>query len=70
VYVDEAGMDQRDDYGYGWGEAGQRFDALRSGRRGGRINMIAAYCERQLQPPFTVEGSCNRTVFETWLETC
>jgi transposase len=20
--------------------------------------------------PFTVEGSCNRTVFEIWLETC
>lgn len=70
VYVDEAGMDQRDDYGYGWCEAGQRFEALKSGRRGGRINMIAAYCERQLQAPFTVEGSCNRTVFETWLETC
>ncbi len=78
VYVDEAGMDQRDDYGYGWCEAGQRFEAIKSGRRGGRINMIAAYCERQLQAPFTVEGSCTlrsryrkgRTVFETWLETC
>ena len=20
--------------------------------------------------PFTIEGSCNRVVFETWLETC
>ncbi len=20
--------------------------------------------------PFTVEGACNRTVFETWLESC
>ena len=70
VYVDEAGMEQRDDDGYGWCEAGQRFEAIKSGRRGGRINMIAAYCERQLHAPFTVEGSCNRTVFETWLETC
>jgi len=24
----------------------------------------------ELLAPFTVEGSCNRTVFETWLETC
>jgi transposase len=70
VYVDEAGMDAREDYGYGWCEVGQRFEALKSGRRTGRINMIAAYCEQQLQAPFTVEGSCNRTVFETWLETC
>jgi transposase len=32
--------------------------------------MIAAYCERRLTAPFTVEGACNRVVFETWLETC
>ena len=70
VYVDEAGMDQHDHYGYGWCEAGERFEAIKPGQRGGRINMIAAYCERQLQAPFTVEGACNRTVFETWLETC
>ena len=63
-------MDARDDYGYGWSESGVRFEALRSGRRGGRINMIGAYCELQLQAPFTIEGACNRTVFETWLETC
>jgi transposase len=30
--------------------------------------MIAAYCERQLKSAFTVEGACNRVVFETWLE--
>jgi transposase len=70
VYVDESGMDQREDYGYGWCEAGQRFEALKSGRRGGRINMIAAYCGCDLLAPFTVEGSCNRTIFETWIETC
>jgi len=68
--VDESGMDERDDYGYGWCERGKRFEALKSGRRGGRVNMIAAYCERQLAAPFTVEGACNRVVFETWLETC
>lgn len=36
----------------------------------GRVNMIAAYCEQQLSAAFTVEGACNRVVFETWLETC
>jgi len=70
VYVDESGMDERDDYGYGWCERGKRFEALRSGRRTGRVNMIAAYCEHQLSAPFTVTGACNRVVFETWLETC
>lgn len=28
VYIDEAGMDNREDYGYGWNEKGQRFHAL------------------------------------------
>jgi transposase len=32
--------------------------------------MIAAYCNRQLRAPFTIAGGCNRTVFETWIETC
>jgi transposase len=32
--------------------------------------MIAGYRGHHLIAPFTVEGACNRTVFETWLETC
>jgi DDE superfamily endonuclease len=70
VYADESGMDNRDEYAYGWNKSGQRLHALKSGRRQGRINMIAAYCDRQLIAPFTVEGACNRKVFETWIETC
>jgi len=41
-------MDERDDYGYGWCERGKRFEAFKSGQRAGRVNMIAAYCERRL----------------------
>ena len=63
-------MDQRDDYPYGYSFKGERLYALKSGRRSGRVNMIAAYCNGQLLAPFTIEGACNRTVFETWLETC
>jgi hypothetical protein len=65
VYADEAGMDNRDDYGYGWNKRGERFHALKVGQRQGRVNMIAAYCNRQLFAPFTIVGACNRTVFET-----
>lgn len=63
-------MDERDNYGYGYSPVGKRFYDLKSGRRQGRINMIAGYRDGQLIAPFTVEGACNRTVFETWLETC
>ena len=63
-------MDNRDEYGYGWNQQGERFHALKSGRREGRVNMIAALCNQNLIAAFTVEGACNRTVFETWLSTC
>ena len=70
VYINVSGMDNREDYAYGWNERGQRFHALKSGRRQGRVNMIAALCMEQLMAPFTVEGACNRSVFEIWLESC
>ncbi len=38
VYVDESGIDNREDYGYGWNEKGQRFHDLKSGKR-------SLYCE-------------------------
>ncbi|NEQ99167.1 MAG: hypothetical protein F6K30_21025 [Cyanothece sp. SIO2G6] len=60
-------MDERDEYGYGYRPKGECIEALKSGRRTGRIKMIAAYCQRTLLAPFTVEGTDNRTVFETCL---
>ena len=63
-------MDERDDYGYGYAPAGERVYDLKSGRRQGRINMIAGYQVGVPIAPFTIEGACNRTVVETWLETC
>lgn len=71
VYADESGMDERDgQYDYGYSEKGERLHDLKSGNRKGRVNMIAAWSEGKLFAPFTVEGSCNRTVFEIWLESC
>ena len=70
VYVDEAGMDSREDYAYGYSPKGERLHALKSGTRSGRVNMIAAWCNYELFAPFTIEGACNRTVFEIWLEAC
>ena len=63
-------MDSRDDYSYGYSLQGERLYALKSGRRQGRINMIAAWCNGELFAPFTVEGACNRNVFELWLSNC
>lgn len=58
------------DYGYGWNERGERFHALKSGQGQVRVNRIAAYSNHQLMAPFTIEGACHRTIFETWIEKC
>ncbi|MDG2989639.1 IS630 family transposase [Candidatus Synechococcus calcipolaris G9] len=70
VYADESGMDNRDQYDYGYNPKGERLFALKSGCRSGRVNMIAALCAGQLMAPFTVDGMCNRSIFEVWRETC
>jgi len=73
VYLNESGIDECDDYRYGWCGLGVcfeslKFESLKSGRRGERINIISAPCEHQLSSAFTINGSCNRVIFETWLE--
>lgn len=70
VYVDEAGMDNREDYPYGYCEIGQRFYALKGGKRTERVSWIAALKQATLFAPMTFTGCCNRDLFETWLKTC
>lgn len=70
VFVDEAGIDNRDDYAYGYCEIGQRFYALKSGKRTERISWIAALKQKTLFAPMTFAGSGNRDLFESWLQNC
>jgi transposase len=67
VYIDESGMDNREDYGYGWNLKGRRFHDLKSGKRSIRVSIMSALCQGKLVAPLTFEGSCNRLVFEKWL---
>jgi hypothetical protein len=70
VYVDEAGIDNRDEYPYGYCEIGQRFYALKSGKRTERVSWIAALKQGSLFAPMTFAGGCNRDLFEMWLQEC
>ncbi len=40
VYLDESGIDNREDYGYGWNLKGKRFHDLKSGKRRIRVSSI------------------------------
>lgn len=58
VYVDESGIDNREDYGYGWNQKGQRYYDLKSGKRSVRVSIISGLCQGRLIAPLTFEGSC------------
>lgn len=58
------------DYPYGYCQVGQRFYALKSGKRTERVSWIAALKEGCSDAPMTFAGSCNRDLFEMWLEEC
>jgi len=68
VYIDESGIDNREDYPYGYCQRGKRFYALKSGKRTERVSWIAALRSGKVIAPLTFQGSCNRALFETWLE--
>ena len=58
------------EYPYGYCPIGQRFYALKSGKRTERVSWIAALKQGKLFAPMTFAGSCNRDLFEMWLEEC
>ncbi len=60
IYVDEAGIDNREEYAYGYCGVGQRFYALKSGKRAERVSWIAALKQGNLFAPMTFAGSCNK----------
>ncbi len=69
VFVDESGIDNREDYPYGWCDGSERFYAFKSGRRKQRVSIVAALRGESLIAPVTFEGSCNRKLFESWVES-
>ena len=65
-----AGIDNRNDYPSGYCEVGQRFYALKPGKRTETISWIAALRQEKVFAAMTIVGCCNRNLFEIWLEPC
>ncbi len=49
---------------------GNAFTHSNQGSARERVSWIAALKQGQLLAPMTFEGSCNRDLFELWLEQC
>ena len=68
VYIDEAGVDDTEDYAYGYCHKSERFHALKLGHRTERISMVAGWCNRDVLAPMTFTGHCDTRLFEEWVE--
>ena len=68
VYLDEAGIDNRSEYPYGYSPKGERVYAFKDGKRTERVSWIAALKQDTVFAPMTFEGTCNRILMEQWLQ--
>ena len=67
VYLDESGFEHQLNRESGWSIKGSRLFGFRSGKKLKRINLIAAYCEKQVLAPIRFEGMCDREFFKNWV---
>ena len=68
VYIDESGIDDNETSQYAWGPKEMRIYAEKNAERKRRLSIIGALEKNTLQAPFVFEGTCDRGVFETYLE--
>lgn len=66
--MDEAHIENREDYPYGYNPIGERVYASKSGRRSERVSWVAALKGLRLFELLTFTGSCNRELLECWRE--
>ena len=68
IYLDETGIDNNETYPYAWGQKGPRIHAMKNAERTQRLSIISVLHEKQIKAPFVFEGTCDRAVFEVYLE--
>ena len=68
VFVDESGINQFIHQAYGWAKRGEKIYEAISGKRYGRENFIAGYCDSKPITPFCYQGNCNTEIVCFWLK--
>ena len=66
--MDEAGIDNTIDYGYGYCHKSKRFKALKLGHRTERVSVISAWWCGSILAPMVFEGFCNSMLVCRWIE--
>lgn len=68
VYIDEAGINDDEVYPFAWGPKGKRIFGMKKAKRSHRLSIIGALHNSVIRAPFVFEGSCDRNVFEVYVE--
>lgn len=68
VYIDESGINKYLYRQYGRAQRGEEVYGAISGHRYHRKSFIAAQNKSSILAPFCYTGSCNTTLFNTWLK--
>jgi len=70
VYIDESGFDGNGYRPHGWANKGKKVYGDRSGKRSVRTSLLLAQTKRHRFAPFLFDGTCDTSVFNTWLRKC
>jgi transposase len=68
VYIDESGIDECLHRNSGWSLKGSKIHGEVSGKKYERESFIAAKRGSKILAPFCFKGTCNTSVFNTWIE--
>ena len=68
VYIDESGVELTICKDRGWGKKGEKLVAKKSGKYYERTNIIAGLLNNEPIAHMVFNGSCDRLLFETWVE--
>lgn len=69
VFLDESGIEDNACLEYGWSLKGLRCYAQKAYQHKRRISMIAGLSQKEIIAPIIFEGTCNKAIFETYVET-
>lgn len=69
VFLDESGIEDNACLEYGWSLKGLRCYGIRAYQHKRRVSMIAGLCQKEIIAPMIFEGTCNKEVFEIYVET-
>jgi transposase len=68
IYLDESGIDDTETYEFGWVKKGERLLGMKKGSKTERLSFISALSQKTLCASLLFAGSCDRKVFETYIE--